>query len=543
MGRLRVRRALLGVLAAGLVFGAGVSGVAAGARSGGSSGASGVLVPRLVWRACTGRGEKGFQCARARVPLDYRHPRGATIELAVIRHRASDPARRLGTAFFNPGGPGASGVEDLPPILSSLPPVLVARFDWVSWDPRGVGASTAVQCFSSEAAEKRFAGRLGLPVLSFPVGKAQMKRWISRYRAFGARCARRNGRLLEHVSTADTARDMDLLRRAVGARRINYLGFSYGTFVGATYANLFPSRVRAMVLQSNINPKAWVEGAASNGGGRPLSTFLRQRNDEGAAKTLRAFLDLCGRANRARCAFSAGSPARTRAKFAALLSRLRKHPPSGMSYAEFVATTVIGDLYVSTTGWSELAKTLQKLWAGGASRGSQAKTQEPSQAALSALGSPPAGAAPAHSHRYSGQEQLLAIVCADSPNPPARAFPALDAFASRRSGVMGPPVVWGSEPCATWPAAVAADRYAGPWNHRTPNPVLVIGNTYDPGTPYQGAVAMAHELARARLLTVDGYGHGAPSPCKNRFITRYLLHLTLPPKGARCTQSPQPFSG
>jgi pimeloyl-ACP methyl ester carboxylesterase len=495
-----------------------------------------VLVPRLVWRRCSGKGQEGFQCATARVPLDYRHPRGSVIELAVIRHRASDQARRLGTVFFNPGGPGGSGVQALPSILSALPAVLAARFDWVSWDPRGVGASTAVQCFASQAAEKRFLAGVGIAGESFPIGRVQMNRWIDRYRSFGQRCARRNGSLLEHISTADTARDLDLLRRAVGAASLNYVGTSYGTFLGATYANLFPGRVRAMVLSSNIAPQAWVQGTARGNGDAFLSTYLRQRSDRGSAYTLAAFLRLCGRTTTAHCAFSAGSPAATRAKFAELVARLRRHPAGAINYPDLVATT-LRDLYTSTTGWDALATTLQKVWAGGASRALELA----SSPTTSTLGTSSAGGVPAQSHRYSGIEQLLAIACSESPNPPPAAFPGLDALASRRSGIAGPPWTWLSEPCATWPA-VAADRYAGPWNRRTANPVLVIGTTHDPATPYQGSVAMAHELARARLLTVDGYGHGTTSPCSDRYLARYLIYKTLPPKGARCAQSPQPFS-
>ena len=539
MGSARVRLGCVAtVLAAGLVFAPAGSGVATGARS--ARGATaGVVVPRLVWHRCTGKGQTGFQCATARVPLDYRHPRGAMIKLAVIRHRASDGARRLGSLFYNPGGPGNSGVETLPHVLGLFPAALVARFDMISWDPRGVGASTAVQCFASEAAEKRFLAGTGIAAKSFPVGRPQMRRWIDRYRDFGVRCARRNGGLLEHVSTADTARDLDLLRRAVGDRRLNYQGGSYGTFLGATYANLFPHRVRAMVLSSNVDPRSYVQGAGR--GGAFLNTFLRQRSDQGAAKTLGAFLDLCGRASTSDCAFSAGSAAATRAKFASLLARLRRHPPRGSSYAELVSSTILG-LYNSTTGWSALATELQKAWTTGASPAFHAPGTALSTPTPSTPGSPPVSAAPAASHRYSGIEQTLAILCSESPNPPPAAFPGLDAFAFRRSGAVGPYWAWTSEPCASWPAR-AADRYTGPWNRRTASPILVIGTTYDPATPYQGSVAMAHQLARARLLTVDGYGHGTTSPCQNRYMSRYFIKLILPPKGARCPQSPQPFSG
>ncbi len=152
MGSARVRLGCVAtVLAAGLVFAPAGSGVAMGARSARAA-TAGVVVPRLVWHRCTGKGQTGFQCATARVPLDYRYPRGAMIKLAVIRHRASDGARRLGSVFYNPGGPGMSGVELLPHVLGFFPAALVARFDVISWDPRGVGASTAVQCFASEGA-------------------------------------------------------------------------------------------------------------------------------------------------------------------------------------------------------------------------------------------------------------------------------------------------------------------------------------------------------------------------------------------------------
>lgn len=536
----RWRACLVAVLAAGLVFALSASRGAVGADSHPARVASRVLVPRLVWRRCTGKGQEGFQCATARVPLNYRYPRGSMIELAVIRHRANDPARRLGTVFFNPGGPGGSGVQALPSILSALPAVLAARFDWVSWDPRGVGASTAVQCFATLGAEKRFLDGVGIVGESFPIGRVQMNRWIDRYRSFGERCARRDGPLLGHISTLDTARDLDLLRRAVGDSSLNYVGTSYGTFLGATYANVFPWRVRAMVLSSNIAPQAWVQGTVRGNSDAFLSTYLRQRSDQGSAATLAAFLRLCGRTTIARCAFSGGSPASTRAKFAALLARLRRHPAGAINYPDLVSVT-LHDLYSSTTGWGALATALQKLWAAGRSRALHAQDLA-SSAAVSILRTSSAGAVTAQSHRYSGIEQLLAIACSESPNPPPVAFPGLDALASRRSGIAGPPWAWLSEPCATWPA-VAANRYAGPWNRRTANPVLVIGTTYDPATPYQGSVAMAHQLARARLLTVDGYGHGTTSPCADRFLARYLIYKTLPPNGAKCAQSPQPFSG
>lgn len=176
--------------------------------------------PSIAWGECANSGQQRFECAKIRVPLDYGRPRGGEIELALIRHRASDPGRRIGTIFYEPGGPGVPGTEFLPNLaFDRLPAALRARFDIVGWDPRGVGASTAVQCFDSKDAEDDFfAGSPTRNVDGFPVGRDQMTTWIDRYRRFGALCKRRNGRLLRHVSTVDTVRDLDLMRRLSGER-------------------------------------------------------------------------------------------------------------------------------------------------------------------------------------------------------------------------------------------------------------------------------------------------------------------------------------
>jgi pimeloyl-ACP methyl ester carboxylesterase len=137
------------------------------------------------------------------------------------------------------------------------------RFDVITWDLRGLGESTAVKCFASQADEDRFFAGVGKPALTFPVGPLEMSSWIQRYRAFGQRCRQRSGSLMRHITTAESARDMDLLRRAVGARRVTFLGGSYGTFLGATYANIFLRRVRAMALSAVIDPVAWVDRAAT----------------------------------------------------------------------------------------------------------------------------------------------------------------------------------------------------------------------------------------------------------------------------------------
>ncbi|MFJ8008431.1 alpha/beta hydrolase [Streptomyces fagopyri] len=475
-------------------------------------------VPRLDWKPCPEGHE--FDCAIAEVPLDHRDPGRRTIELAVVRHRATGPGRRAGTLFFNPGGPGGPGTVQMPQNYESFPREVRERFDIVSWDPRGVGNSTAVSCFATQG--EAAAWSVSKPV-GLPVGEQQRRDWIAAFDDLGRRCERRDPELLRHVSTADTAQDLDQLRQAVGDPQLTYLGISYGTFLGATYANLFPGKVRAMVLDSNIDPQAWTNHASD---AEPrLTPFLRLGSDLGAAATLDQFLTLCGSAPASACAFSAGGARATRDRFDELMLRLRQHPVGDWTYGRTIGD-VVSALYVVHPGWTDLADTLRDLWQG----------RVPAPAA-------PAPAPPVPVP-YTGVEQAGAILCSDSPTPrDPGVYHALEEAAALRAGDAGRFWTWAAEPCATWPV-VAANRYRGPWNEPTAHPVLVVGTTYDPATPYTGAQAMAEDLASARLLTNHGYGHTAllnPSECVRRYESRYLLDGTLPPAGATCEPDARPF--
>lgn len=524
--------------------------------------------PVLSWQPCA----NGFECATGAVPLDYDDPGGRTIDIAVIRHPAADPAHRIGSVFFNPGGPGGSGTDALPLFYTLFPKEVRDRFDVVSFDPRGIGRSTAVQCYPSQADEQQaFAG---VPA-AFPVGAAQTRAWFDGYAAFDAACGARQPDLLPHLSTANVARDIDLLRQAVGDRRLSYIGVSYGTYLGATYANLFPGNVRALVLDGNIDPVAATTGRGDEAD--RLAVTLRIHQDEAMAATLRAFEDLCGAADVTKCAFSAGSPAATRAKYATLLERLRAHPvtvgASTFTYDAVVGLT--GEIMYATQpvpglpGWQGLAAFLQQLWnvvaaptgtsvppstPGGRRPAPTVAVPHPLAPApgnvldpMPAL-RPPSRPAPAEAQAaeaYTGPEQQFAVTCSDTPNPrDAASYPGQAAFAFARSGDFGLWRTWAIEPCATWPA-MDADRYTGPWNRPTANPILVVGNTTDPGTHFVNSLIMARELSRARLLTVDGYGHTAflnKSTCADDYESAYLVRGALPPAGTVCRQDQRPFS-
>ncbi len=471
-------------------------------------------------------------------------PAGSRIELALLPRRLSvrhgpgaaelpAPGWR-GDQHRNRGGPSAQ-VEGLVANYGRIPAALRARFDIVTFDPRGFGYSTAVRCFPTTGAENAFFA--GLPA-GFPVGASQESAWERTFARFDALCAMRNGSLLDHDSTADVARDMDLLRRAVGDPVLNYLGLSYGTGLGATYANLFPARVGHLVLDGNLNPVAWTRG----NGGQP--TDMRMGSDVASAATLKAFLDLCGMTSTAACAFSAGTPAATRAKFSTLLHRLRQHPvtigtpPQTYTYASTVASVPLGDV----AAWQGGGSLLQQLWAASATR-RRASAATP---AAGGLATGLSGAAASPSVVYTGREQQLAVFCSDSPNPrDPRAYADAARLAYARSGVVGPENAWyPDEQCAGWPSAAGQDRYAGPWNRPTASPILLIGNTGDPRTSYQDSVAMSRNLARARLLTVDGYGHTEfdnPSTCATTYEIRYFLAGALPRAGTICQQDAAPF--
>jgi pimeloyl-ACP methyl ester carboxylesterase len=521
-----VRRVLLVLVAVATAAGLLATPMAAAAPTA-TPAATAAAVPSLHWTDCG----DGFQCATARVPLDYDRPRGAKISLALIRLPAGDPARKLGSIFINPGGPGGSGVDavrDAGKILYS--DEVRARFDIVGFDPRGIIRSTPLRCF--ETFDQALAV---LPPMAFPVTRAEERVWIRSNRALASACAQRGGPILDHMATADVARDMDLLRRAVGDDKLNYVGYSYGSFLGATYANLFPNKVRALVVDGVLDPVAWTTGRGDQARTLPFSTRLRSA--KGAWETLQEFFRLCdvGAAN---CAFSAGNPRR---RYAELAERLLEEPvqlPDGQggtfpfTYADLVATT-LGALS-DPASWPDLAVFLQQLW--------ELARPEAAVATLQALRA-----------RFGGFQQEdypnfveggPGVFCSETDNPAnvgawSRAARAQD----RQFRYFGRPWTWTSSICQPWPGW-DADRYAGPWTRRTANPVLVVNTRFDPATPIHGAVTLDRLLPRSRLLTLAGWGHTTLflSACIDDHVSRYLLTARVPPRGTVCQPDVVPFA-
>ncbi|HVQ90392.1 MAG TPA: alpha/beta fold hydrolase [Mycobacteriales bacterium] len=470
----------------------------------------------VAWSGC----EDGFECASVPVPLDHARPAQATISIALIRYPASDRTRRIGSLFVNPGGPGASGVQLVRGAGAAFDEIAGGRFDIVGFDPRGVGASTSVRCFAGAQEQALFYANESV----FPVGRAAQRRYQVKLGAFTGACGTRNAGLLPYLSTAAAARDLDLLRAAVGDRQLTYFGLSYGTALGATYANLFPGRVRALVLDGVTDPVAytgslfdWVAGSL--------------RDTE---QVLAGFAAGCAAAGPLRCALAGRGDVRRR--IAALLARLRYAPvpapdrpvPGLLDYPTTQAM-IFSALYSAGT-WPQLAAGLAAAEEGDGSL------------LLNSLGGPIPGQRPvADGAGYDNVADAQAgILCTDSPAPrdPSR-WPAFVRRLERISPTGGATFGWSTAlACGSWPAQ-AVERYAGPWNARTAHPVLLIGVTHDPVTPLASAWKLARLMGRsAVLLTHDGYGHtefGQFSICTLTAVTRYLVRGGLPAPGTVCT--------
>jgi pimeloyl-ACP methyl ester carboxylesterase len=483
-----------------------------------SSGAS-LAVPRLTWQDCG----DGFECTTAHVPLDYDKPAGRAIGIALIRLAATDRAHRIGSLFVNPGGPGNSGVQYVREAARTAYPAEVrARYDIVGFDPRGVAASTPVRCFDSSAEREQFFADYNV----LPVNESELSAQVNKVADLAGRCQARVGWLLPHVSTANVARDLDVLRRAVGDTGLNYVGYSYGTYLGATYANLFPGKVRALALDANTDPSAYPTGP------RLSVPFVRINAHVAASETLQQFFSLCAQAG-AGCAFAEGG--NPEEKFATLAHRLLVAPltlPDGrrVGYAELVDLT-LQSLY-RAADWAVGAAILQQLY--------EITSPTPGSMTMSV----PAAAAedlPVE----NVQEALFANVCSETHNPSDPfAYSELAARADRRAPYVGAFWTYLTLPCAVWPAR-DADRYDGPWRVRPAHPALVLNTRYDPATDHRNAVHMTDLLAGSRLVTVEGWGHTARdtrSACADAYLERYLLDRALPPRGATCQPGIVPFT-
>ena len=466
----------------------------------------------IAWQSCG----TNLDCAQVQVPLDWHRPNGPTISLSVIRHRASKPGERIGSLFLDFGGPGVAGVPLVKEGGEGLDQLSGGRFDVVGWDPRGTGGSTHVRCFENEKKLVQFWGE-DWTIPSTPAGSWS---YVPKTIEYAFRCAAVSGSLLEHISTADTVRDLDYLRQLVGDSQLNYLGYSYGTFLGQTYINMFPNHVGRMILDANIDPVSFTTSVEAN-------LF-----DTGSDSDLvfEKFLSLCEQAG-PKCKLTGHGDVTARVQ--TLLARLRQGSipaprapaPHELHYGD--AQTVIWSLLAKTVSWPQLADMLN-----------QAADSDGSDLEISFL--------EMRDPLLTALVSATALQCADKPLLPlgtVLTWPKVMQHLTTTNFLGSTEGWWLWAPCASWQAR-SSERFTGPWTATTANPILVIGNRYDPRTKFANSVLASLRLGNAVLLTLDGYGHTSnadPSVCIDDAVTNFLVTKTTPPVGTICQPDHAPF--
>jgi pimeloyl-ACP methyl ester carboxylesterase len=456
---------------------------------------------KIAWSGCGG----GFQCGKLTVPMTYAQPTGATIQLAVIRLRASDPSKRIGSLVLNPGGPGGSGVDYARAAPGIIAASLRARYDVVGFDPRGVGASDPVHCLTDKLTDAELSAD------ATPDTPAEVNTLAGLAKQFADGCATMSPALYQHIGTVDVARDVDVLRAALGDKKLYWFGSSYGTFIGATYADLFPTNVGRMVLDGAIDPTL-------------TNSELARGQAKGFEVALQRFVEDC--AVETDCPLPKGTAAGL-ARIRAFFAQLNVKPLStkgGRPLTEALAmNAVLSYLYFPPTDWEQLRYGLASAFAGDGSvllgllddrlnRGHNGHYQDNSLDALNAVN------ALDHTDR-PGPAQIAVLA-----QQWAKEAPTWGAF-----------MAWSNLPFAYWeaPATDAPHRITAPGSP----PILVVGTTYDPATPYPWAQALAKQLSKGVLLTRIGDGHtayGMGSDCIDNAVNTYLLTGATPPVGTIC---------
>lgn len=505
-------------------------------------------VPKLAWTGC----DVLFQCATAPVPLDYGQPHGRTINLALLKRPASDPAHRIGTLFINPGGPsgnfaGPSGRVQFAAITQALGPRVGARFDMVGVDPRGAGGSTPLSCAAAPGVPA-----VAAPTESWPSDQQQYDHWLA-YAAYArTSCKATGGAILDHISTADEARDLDLMRQAVGDRQLSYYGLSYGSYLGETYAALFPRRVRAMAIDGVVDPVALATG---HKGEQEIPSWSRSGAAEGAEEALDAATARCDRAGIA-CPLSGHAKARWDRVRASLARAPIALPGMTLDDKQFVTLTQtamtmdhIAGLPLPTIPPMLAAARMVDLLRFGAtdpatrSAGTTAAPDAATAGQLAALLTQvrnAAGRYPSAAQQggdmSNGSAGIWGISCVDSANPaePKAWIPAGLREDAKAPG-FGLRWNWLTPECAGWPGS-SADAYRGPFGVRTSTPALIISDTHDPNTNITGARAANRLLPGSRVVAVDTWGHTAlgKSRCLTAATDDYLLAQKEPPANVTC---------
>jgi pimeloyl-ACP methyl ester carboxylesterase len=502
------RPVTLAALAALMITAAGCSPSASWHQPGSASAAD-----PIAWSACRAEalklyarldGDVNAQCGTVTVPQDWSTAKtgkasdGKTFGIAVMRLRSSKQHDRIGSVVMNPGGPGGSGV-DYVPYLSSQLSNLMERFDLVSFDPRGVGRSAPVDCFSDADLE----ATLGYE--PDPVSDASFQGALTLTRKMVAACQDKYGDALTEFSTEEAARDIDAIRTGLGEEKLNFLGYSYGTLLGAVYAELFPKNIRTMVLDGAVDPKQ-----------NPVESTEGQA--VGFQRAFANFTAWC-KQNPGRCPIAADP----QGAIVAALERGRTNPVKGAdgraATAGWVFYAVVATMY-SQDSWQALAQGIADL-----SRGT---TRFIFLLADVYAGRDDAG------HYKNLFDANNAVNCIDSDNyPTVEQVRALQSQWRTKYPLFGAPLAMGLMSCSLWPAK--KDPYpVGPAVGAPP--IVVVGTKGDPATPYESTAKLADMLGTATVVTWDGEGHTAypETACVRTAIDDYFIDLKVPAKGLTC---------
>ncbi|SNT32102.1 alpha/beta hydrolase fold [Asanoa hainanensis] len=509
------RLVLLGLLAGLLVLtGCTVPVISPNASNNNNAAPSPAAPGQASWKPCpdvpnqlVGRGASNmtYDCATIKVPQDWSDAgNGQTFDVALIRVRNKKQHDRIGSLLVNPGGPGASGV-DLAVYLSfgaafqGIPDEVTQRFDIVGFDPRGVDRSSPVECISDAQLDESFG------YVPDPETQAQFDGLVDLNTTIGKECDAKYGDKLKLFSTVQTAKDMDAIRKAVGDEKTTYLGYSYGTLLGATYAQLFPKNVRALVLDGAVDPRqSFVAGSESQAKGFALAF-------DNFAKWCDSTPDQCPIAPDAKAAVNTQID---KAEVSPVTGAGGRKATSG-----WVFYAVISSLYTQS-GWQALGSAIKALEDG--------KPAQVFQLADAYAERAPDGT---YSNLFDAN---IAVNCADTKSvPDVNQIRTLQGQWRSQIPMFGAPLAVGMLTCSVWPGG--HDPYpTGPATGSAP--ILVVGTTGDPATPYAQAPALANMLGVGRLLTWEGEGHTAypQTSCVTEAVDAYLLNLTVPPEGKRC---------
>ena len=453
----------------------------------------------LEWSECGA----GFDCTDVTAPLDWEDPGKGEITLSVVRHRATGTP--VGSLLTNPGGPGSSGVDLIKDSLDfAVGPDLIENYDVIGFDPRGVGASTAVRCYDAAEMDDYLYG-IPAATRGTPEWEAEL---LAGHKRFAEACDANSDGILPYITTVNAARDMDLIRAVLGDKQLNYLGYSYGTFLGATYAKLYPQKAGRLVLDGAIDPA--VPG---------LEVGATQAL--GFESALRAYMQNC--LDSGECPFN-GTVDEAMADLGALLASVDRTPLKNgdgrMLGADSLLTGIIAALY-SQDSWGALTQALDEALQG-----------DPNTAFL---------LADFYNGRENGayidnsSEAFRAYNCMDYPvedDPAAEA--AIDAKIAEGAPTIAP--YWsGPDSCEVWPYPPTGTR--GEITAEGAGPILVIGTTNDPATPYEWSESLADQLEEGVLITRVGEGHtgyNKGNVCVDDAVESFFLDDVVPEDGLRC---------